>query len=600
MSAIFGACRWGGEITAEELEPVASAMRGWAGSDPTLSLDGRVAFGHGAPRTSNGAVQPLRLAGAEQVTICADARLTEREALAGALGIAGQPASDAELILRAYLRWGERCVERLFGAFAFAIWDERRGRMLLGRDHLGLRPLYFWRSADTVVFATGVEGVLAFPEVPRRPDLEALWAMLIHHFAPLLERSLFTGVYKVAPGQLAIFDGGSVRRHVHWRPRARPALRLGSPQEYGEALREVIERAVADAVAGEQCVGAHVSGGLDSSAVAVIANRALRNAGGRLIAGYSWSPPRDQTVPDDERDRVDEVLNGLGVPVRFTPVDREMWSASQHRLALLQPQITLMRESAVLRVAAADGVEVMLSGWGGDELSSFNGRGHLASLLLRGRWRQLRREAELIAVRMRAEDGRLPAWAGNVRTRAINPLVPEWAWRLIGKGGAEEERALQRAGVDWAAIHPRALELWRQSSLPIRQSSARRVQLELLGRGHLTARVEAWAAAAAEHGIEHRYPLLDRRVIELCLSFPETLWLRDGWKRWVFRAAVQDLLPESIVWADSKDEPAFAQATTDLGSRNGEIDSPWPEVRAMIGASNRIHAVLAELRRSSP
>ena len=603
MSGIFGAWRPRGAVAPEELGAMRDAARIWgADGEGSWTGDG-VVLGHIARRDApESTPQPLALAEALDVAITADARLHDRDALAAVLG-AHRETADAELILRAYLHWGEGCAERLSGEFAFAVWDGRRGTLLCARDHMGLRPLHYWHGPDAFVFGTSADAVLAFEGVPREIDEEALVARLVRNHAVGLERSFFAGVRKVAPGEALVVEPGRLRRSVHWAPGARQALRLADPREYADALRATLEVAVADAVRTVRPVGAHLSGGIDSSSVAVLGQRALQATGAGLTRAYAWSPPFDAGagIPDDERSRVEEIARGLGVPVSYTHITPEDRIAGVRRTVALEPNTALELESVVMRAAAADGTGVLLSGWGGDELASFNGRGRLTALMLAGRWPTLVREAAAVARRGGASG---PAVARGVAVQiirhAVEPMVPYGVDVATGRGNPGRERRLRAAeGIGWSDVHPRAEALVRdlnhQDDRPV---SPRAVQLMLLRRGHLTARVEAWAHAGARHGIDYRYPLLDRRVIDLCLSFPGELWLHAGWRRWVFRQAVSDLLPSEVVWKGSKREPGLdhrAAFATVEEERAALRDAP-PELARVVAAAGRVRRGLFELR----
>jgi asparagine synthase (glutamine-hydrolysing) len=504
------------------------------------------------------------------ITVVADAALADRTTLRRVLGLhAGERTrvEDAELILHAYLKWGERCGEELVGAYAFAIWDPRRAILVCGRDHIGMRPLHWWSDGRRCVFASDPEIILAHPAVERRADLEAYLASVVRNSSVGLDRSVWQGIRKVRPAQLlALSPEGVVRRRqVHWCPAGGQDGRLAGPGECVEALRAALTIASTDAVRTsepDEKVGAHVSGGLDSSAVAVLAHRALDRSGSGLVRVFSWAPPPDDVsrVAGDERSRVEAVARQLDVPVSFVGLDSAAEAAHASRVRSLRPTEVSSREWAVIREARNDGIRVLMSGWGGDELASFNGRGVLARMARTGRWVALARE--LVGLSRRRAGQSMPRGIlSELYGRVALPLLPVPVWRALRLGETPEEKRLRlEFGLTWSDVHRRADELAREGRDRFRRAMARggrAMQVELVRNGHLAARLEAWALLGAEHGIEHRYPLLDRRVMDLCLSFPETLWLRDGWGRWLFRAAVEPLLPAPLPWSQVKDEPAL-------------------------------------------
>lgn len=564
MSTIFGLTGGPEATLADDLRAMAAAVRD-PGEPPELHTG--EGFGLGAV----GGRRPVERADASGVAIVADAALGARADLDRALGLDAaerRRLDDAQLILRAYLRFGERCMDGLVGHYAFALWDPRGAVLLCARDHIGARPLHWWTDGRRVVVASDPDVVLAHPAVERRVDVDAYLASVVPGAPIDLERSLWRGVHSVPPGQALMLspEGAVRRRHVHWSPAPRDETRLATPEDYADALRDAIATATADAVRSPgpaaAGVGAHVTGGLDSSALAVLGHRALEREGGGLARAFSWAPPIGDLprVEGDERPRAEAVAAQIGVPISFVGLDRAAIEEEAARARAMRPTTPSAHEVAVVRAAAREGVGVLLSGWGGDELASFNGRGVLARMARTGHWAALSRE--LLALSRRLGGRALPIVVLRaLYGRVALPLLPVPVWRALRLNEAEREKRLRRtSGLTWADVHPRAAELaieWREQLQRAMADGGRATQVELLRRGHVTARLESWALLGAEHGVEHRYPLLDRRVMDLCLSFPERLWLRDGWRRWLFRAAVEPLLPAGLAWSDAKDEPAL-------------------------------------------
>ena len=563
MGAILAVLtRDGGPPDPERLRHGLETLRPWGSGRAELWSEGGVALGC-APRDErpgSAAEQlPFNLPEAPAVRAAVDAALADRGRLCRALD-APEGSSDGELVLRAYLRWGERAPARLNGPFAFAIWDGRSGALVCARDHVGMRPLLLAQAPGALVVASGLEAALALSGLPRLPDREAELAHAARNHAVLLRRSFVAGIGKLAPGELLVArPRGTHRRVTYWRPGPVAPLRLPDRRDYGHALREAIATATADSVRTDRPVGAHVSGGLDSSLVAVLGQRALTRDGRALARIFSWAPPPGTVqVAGDERERVLAVADALGVPASFV----ELTAAHEQRFdelrALLLPTNTLLRESVVIDRAAAGGIGVLLSGWGGDEAASFNGRGQLAHLALRGRWVRLARDLVLPAHRNGVRGaGHLKAGAATLWERVALPLLPDPAYRRLAASRLER-------GPGSPAV--RRLRAAARVGRRMRRSP-RDMQTALILSGHLAARLEAWTEYAAPRGVDHRYPLLDRRVIELALSFPPDVWLADGYNRWVMRVAADGLLPAAICWGRPKSEPALVAPRTGPSTR---------------------------------
>lgn len=549
------------------------AMSFWGGDGERTTTAGGVGLAHLLQTVTIGAARPpaATLPEVAGVTVTADVRLDNRNEIRRLLGAQDEADTDEELVLRAYLRWGDDCVARLRGAFAFALWDAPRQRLLCARDHAGFRPFHYWEGAAGFVFATDAEAVLRCAGVPRRPDEDAVVARFVQNAPLLREHSFFEGVRKLPPGELLVVEPGRpTRRRRHWSPERSAAPGPRTADDWAEALRSTLTESTADAVDGDAPVGAHLSGGLDSSVVAVLAQQALERRGRSLARTFSWSPPRDPVSGRAaEYQRLEAVAAALDVPVEFTALDEEDVLTNAARDQALEPNETLIYESAVLASAVRHGIGVLLTGWGGDEVASFNGRGQLAWLARHGRLATLWREAAGPA--RRTGDPQVVRRAlGRIAKQALPPLLPDAVYGALRLGELPMERRLRRRGFDWGSIDRRAPAQRRELRRRVRtRPSPRASQIAQLDAGHLTNRIESWARAGARAGIDHRYPLLDRRVLELALSMPADVWLREGWTRWVFRKAVDPLLPAGIAWSEAKHEPARMDSWLALSAEVG-------------------------------
>ena len=271
------------------------AARCWAWSSGTIALGRRLMRLLPEDDFDN---QPLCGQGGS-VVLVADVRLDNRDELVRALNIFSTRArllSDADVLLAALERWDEACLERLVGDYAFIRWDSARRQLLLARDPLGQRPLHYHHGTRFFAVASMPKGLHALPEVPYAPDQErtAEWLASVPRSGT---KSYFSSVERVEPGHVVSVTPNGVRARRFWLPR-RHAISLRGPLEYAEALRERLDDAVRCRLRGARDVAAHLSGGLDSSAVSATAARLLAPSGGRVVAftavpreGYDGSPP---------------------------------------------------------------------------------------------------------------------------------------------------------------------------------------------------------------------------------------------------------------------------------------------------------------------
>ena len=502
------------------------------------------------------------------LAVTASARLDNRSTLCDAAGIPRllrAETSDGALILAAYERWGGGCPVHLLGDYAFAVWDTRNRRLFCARDHIGARPLYYSLTNGRIVLASDVNAVLAAPDVSDELDEAVVATHLMHARRPLGERTFFRTIRKLPPGHSLRVTERSAHVERWWRPENAPAAPPGDDDELARTFLALYASAVEDRVRGPHPVGVHLSGGLDSSSVAVLAARALRRAARPAPSAFSWQPPPGNDArppaPASEHGLIGSVCRQEGLRAVYCPPSPHDVLAWLRRDVTREPNVHV-NEEPVPHVAAGLRVRTLLSGWGGDEGISFNGRGLYPQLLRQGRWTALWEN-----VREHS-----PHPAATVALRAVLPLVAPGGDRMVRR--LLRGKWLKR---DRTFIAPAFARRARRLPAPPRAPiGVRAMQLHLLRLGHLGDRIDGWAASGARHGIVYGYPLLDRRVLEFALGLPPEQFRRGRWSRWLMRHAVSCLLPAEVCWNPSKADPIRTDALRDAFS------AALPAVRATL------------------
>ena len=491
------------------------------------------------------------------LVVVADARIDDREGLSTALGIrlAERAAlADAALILRAFARWGADCPRHLLGDYAFAVWDQRKHTLFCARDHIGARPLYYAHENGQFAFASAVEALLALPDVPDALD-ETMVATRLGTTLCSDTRTLFHAVHKLPPGNTLTVersraDGWGQRLERYWFPEHAPVASPASDEACIEQFLHLYRQAVRDRLRGGP-VGTHLSGGLDSSSIAVLAARESRRQGRPPPLAFTWLRELGDAAPEPahapEYALVDAVCAQENLQVCHGALNVEDVLALLSLDGALPNVLVHVNEEIVQRHAEAQGIKVLLSGWGGDECVSFGGIGHWQQLLLSGRWRQLAAEG-------RAQNR--PAWRFFAGV-ALPVLLPSLAAAL-------RQSRTGRSRRPGFLIDPTFARRVKPLAAPAKRTiSVRREQLWRLRQGHLAERIEGWAASAAGRGIEYRYPLLDRRLLEFALGLPPDRFQRGEWSRWLMRHALQTILPPDVCWNRSKRDPARSEPLID-------------------------------------
>ncbi len=488
--------------------------------------------------------------------LTATVRLDNRETLCDRLGLDRSEAAalpDSHLILHAYDKWGTACPDHLLGDFAFAIWDARQQQLFCARDCFGVMPFFYHHRVSQFRFASTLEAICAASDVPHEIDYEHMAAYFrTSGNAPYTEHTWYAGVRRLLPAHAMTVRATGMCTWAYWKPEDVSALPPASDAAYIEQLANLFQQAVACRTRSAYPVGAHLSGGLDSSGVATVASRQARQHG-LACAAFSWSPPPEGQPEDDERVLVEAVREAEGMACHYAPGTLYDMAATRLR-PLHLPERRFFPESQVRRLAQTQGIRVMLSGWGGDELAAFNGRGYLADLWRRGHWLTLWRESAAYAQQRGVSTAQI------LRGKGVLPNIPDRLLPLAVRSTLPPSFQRQSTLAAPALLHADvvarlvAADPGPPSQLPRERPGVQRNQLMLLARGHLPTRVEWWATEAPEHGIVYRYPMLDRRLVEFSLGLPPQLYFRGGWSRYILRRALEGIVPSRVQWNWDKSE----------------------------------------------
>jgi asparagine synthase (glutamine-hydrolysing) len=512
-----------------------------------------VAFGHtrlAIIDLSPGGHQPMRSGdGARSITY--NGEIYNYRALRDELSAhtSWRSHSDTEVLLEGYATWGRACVERLRGMFAFALWDADRQELFLARDHLGIKPLYYYAEDGLFVFASEVRPLLASGLVPRRLDPAGLADYLAYQSLPA-PRTLIQGVNALPPGAWIVVDRrGRISHGRYWDllEHAAPQATDVDPAASQRRVAELLRESVALHLVSDVPVGAFLSGGIDSSAVVGL----MREAG---------HVPHTFSVGFAE-EAYDETRYARTVAARFQAEHTEILLREPDLLAQLPQALSAMDQPTgdgvntfvVSRAVRAAGITVALSGLGGDEL--FAGYPSFARL---SRTAQFFRTWGRAPQQMRA----LAAHTVDVLGRS-SVGATKTAAMLAGSGGlanlypvtrqvlsARQRRDLLTPA--WARALDGHADPYVQLLEAAYQGSPRAGVLASIsyaeGRTYMhDVLLHDTDQMSMAHALEVRVPLLDHVLVEYVMGLPdEHKWPRGTPKRLLVES-LAGLLPDDVV-----------------------------------------------------
>jgi len=459
------------------------------------------------------------------------------------LGHAFRGHSDTEVLLHAYEAWGLAGLERLEGIFAFALWDAGRRRLILMRDRLGIKPLFYAWQRGQLVFGSEIKAVLVAGGVDRDTDDQALVEYLWYGNA-FEDRTIYRGVRALQPGCRLVIEDGHARLESWWRvetwlDRARPEA---NRRDATGAVREAVDTAVARQLVSDVPVGLFLSGGVDSSSIA--ASAAV--ASGRRLASYSVAFDYDKGV--NELPKARRVAQTLGLDHHELHVRGD--ALEEVISALVQVHDEPFADAAniplfLLARELRGTIKVVLQGDGGDEL--FAGYRRYSILRSAPLWRMWPHALEpVVRALLRGRGARLArmgAAAGNAdpAMRMALLLTVETLRDPPTAMLTDAARRRLEATTDPFAAYRRCASRFGNCD-PVQQMLLTDLCLQLPSQ--FLTKVDR---ATMAHGIEARVPLLDDGVVSLAIGLPVALKVRGSQKKIVLRDAMRDRLPAEIL-----------------------------------------------------
>lgn len=398
----------------------------------------------------------------------------------------------AERIIQAYEKWGEECVEHLIGEFAFAIWDRRLKRLFCARDHFGVKPFFYARLGASLIFSNRFNVLRLDPRVSDELNEAAVGDYLAFGANQDQSTTIFRDIQRLPAAHTLSVSRGSITTRRYWKPAVKDEIRFSDQQSYVDCFTELLTTAVKERL-GTNRVSISMSGGLDSTSLAVIARDLLAPADGAVQA---FSNVYDKLIPDEERHYSTLAASSIGIPIHHNDADKyELFAGelNQPEPFLISPLGGQFRD--LLRMMAAH-APVALTGYDGDAL--MNEPAGVRHFLTRIR---------------------------RITKKRIDVACPAW----IDEAFAKRNQLKERVSKYWsdAVIDKR------------RPATLRALQSKLW-----TPLLEGYDPGVTRLPLAVRHPFLDVRLVEYLLSLPTKPWCVN---KQILRCAMKDRLPAAIV-----------------------------------------------------
>ena len=460
--------------------------------------------------------------------------------------------SDTEVLLQTYATYGEECLAHLNGMFAFAIWDRSGRRLFAARDRLGIKPFYYYWDGDVFLFASEIKSLLEHPKVVAELDYCALQDYLDLQYC-LGDKTLFAGIKRLPPGYCLTLEEGHLKQTRYWDIEFAPDEAMAC-QDIAGPLLELVEDAVRLRLRSDVPVGAHLSGGLDSSALAGLAAELLDSPLHVFTGGFS------ENQKYDESPYARLVAEHIGAHYHeIFPTAQDLADTFSHLVYMLDEPIAgaaVFPQYFVSRLAS-EKVKVVLGGQGGDEIFCGYTR-YLIGHLEVGLKKAMYGEAEMDeGIDLAALVPNLPYLQGFEPTMQkffgedFFGQPADRYFRLLQRS-RDMERVLQVPLVDETYSTRQA---FRDEFMHPQTGALIDRMLYVDIKNHLQSLLQLEDRTSMAVSLESRLPLLDYRIVEWVFSIPAHRRFADGKNKALFRQAIGNIVPKAVL--ERRDKMGF-------------------------------------------
>ncbi len=523
--------------------------RGPDGSN--IWLKGSIALGHQMLHsTSESLHEKLPYSDDEGLIITADSRIDNRDELSNLLEIENHDnIPDSYFILKAYHKWGENCPKKLLGDFAFAIWDEENEKLFCARDHMGVKPFYYYLSDDIFLFATEMKALFTMSEfLYKLNETKVAYYLMFEYVDKIF--TFYEDILRLPAACSLKINQEEFKINKYWELDPEYNVIMDSDEDYINAFRDIFREAVNCRLRSAFPIGFELSGGLDSSSIVCMAKKILNEKYQTInLNTYSYS---FKNIPEvDERPYIKSVLNKGGINHNFIygdvispmeDMENIIWHLEQPSYNPYFPIICKLYKKMY-----DNNIRVSLSGSGGDGTIS-HGDYYIKDLASTFQFNKLIRELNDYSKLINQ------SFTRSLINQVIFPLLPiEIKNFLLFK--------IKRVKNQNYILNPKFNEkiggkeklnklLFYPSEISAK--SARKYHFFELNDISVQSFLEDMDKMGSAFQIESRYPYFDKRLIEFCYGVPNEMKFRFGWGRYLQRVAMTNILPQEVQWRHSK------------------------------------------------
>lgn len=575
MSAITGIFyRDGRSVSSEQITKMNNRLSHRGPDGSKVWVDGPVAFGHQMLHTTPESLkEELPFEDADSgLVITSDARIDNRDELAPLVGLEDvEDIPDSLFILKSYQKWGEECPEKLLGDFAFAIWDKNNEKLFCARDHMGVKPFYYYLSDKFFFFATEIKALLTIPTVPYETNEQKIAFHLV--FITDKESTFYKDIHRLAPAHSLILNNNKHEIKKYWELDPEFQIEMDSDEEYINEFFDIFAEAVKCRLRSAFPLGYDLSGGLDSSSIVCMAKKIQEDNAKPHVNLKTFSFIFKDFPNADERYYIKKVVEKGGITSyllnanEISPleqVENILWNIEE---PFNYPNVAVMWN--LIKKAPENNVRIVLTGEGGDSVIS-KGQNYFRDLAVTMQWKKLFREIRdtsnnfnknkyFLNQRYIEKNSRNKSFYNILVKQVFLPLIPDFLRKIVSPLYYKQKHIrmkpdtyfLNKEFIESRGID-KSLEKRRLASK--RAKTSREFHHFILNTPYNQEVLELNDRLTAAFSIEKRHPFYDKRLIEFCYAIPTEIKFQFGWDRYILRMAMENILPAEIQWRFSKQD----------------------------------------------
>jgi len=445
-----------------------------------------------------------------------------------------------ELIIRLYLKFGENFSNHILGDFSFCFYDNKNSQIICSRDHMGIKPLYYFENEKTFIFSDSIEVLVSYVGIDSKAlNKSIINEWLVNYFVRDINKTFYEDINKLPRATELYFTNNNLKTCLYWDLNKIKSVSFDNEKKCIEKLNELLISSIEDRIKNVSVLGAHSSGGLDSTPISIIANKFLKKKN-KSLHTFNWCKPKpeDEELSNYDWSDAREVAKIEGFSHHEIEISKETIQNSLLNHDISINGTTMYEyEHVLLPIAQKLEVDTILSGFGGDEILTSRFKDTHYDKIRRGRFIYTYKRLKLEAKNNESE---IKICYRLLKT-IFKSFIPK---KILYK---TQINIQSNKFTVKSKIFNEDLSKYNKLFNIFIFDTNKEKQLELSSNGYHQERLESWDSLGKKYGIEYVYPLLDKRIVEFAISLDSSLYYKNETSRYLYKQVLANYIPEFLL-----------------------------------------------------